>query len=219
MREDGTRGGPHCFGDWLALDVEDFKQCGGGTPKDLIQTAFYVHSHRLTAVAARMSDDEATALELEKRAEKASTAFAQVYFDGSGKSHCDTQTSYVLALYFDLLPEAQRAAALAHLLENIKRHDMHLTTGFVGVSYLLPCLQKFGALDTAYALLENKTFPSWGYSIENGATTIWERWNGWVKGVGPGDANMNSYSHYAYGSVGAFMYSSVAGPLYFRTGL
>jgi alpha-L-rhamnosidase len=211
LKDDGTRGGTHCFGDWLALDVEDFKMCSGGTPKELVQTAFHVYSHRLTAEAARYSDDQAGASELDAIADKGAEAFTRVFFDGKGKSHCDTQTSYVLALFFDLLPEEQREAAATNLVENIKRNNNHLTTGFVGVSYLLPCLAKFGALDVAYTLLENKTFPSWGYSVENGATTIWERWNGWVKGVGPGDANMNSYSHYAYGSVGAFMYGTVAG--------
>ncbi len=211
IQEDGTRGGTFCFGDWLALDVEDFTQCGGGTPKDLIQTAFYNWSFRLTAQAARHAGKEDEAKDLEERAAKAAAAFDKKYFDADGKSHCDTQTSYVLALHFELIPEEKRQAAVKHLVDNIHRHDDHITTGFVGVSYLLPTLAKYGELDIAYKLLENKTFPSWGYSIENGATTIWERWNGWVKDVGPGDPNMNSYSHYAYGSVGAFMYGTLAG--------
>lgn len=209
--ENGIRSGKHCLGDWLALDVEDFNICSGGTSKELIQTAFYCLSHRLTAMAAELAGDAAIADEMSQRAGRSAKAFAAHFFDADGRCSSDTQTAYVLALCFDLLPEEQRPTALRRLVDKIHENDDHLNTGFVGVSYLLPTLSRFGEHELACKLLENKTFPSWGYSIANGATTIWERWNGWVKGVGPGDANMNSYSHYAYGSVGKFMYETVAG--------
>jgi alpha-L-rhamnosidase len=210
--EDGVRQGPHCFGDWLALDgnMEEWWS-GGATPKPLIQTAFYAYDCRLVAEALRELGEHALAETYTAKARATAEAFRRAFVDEEGRLKGDSQTGYVLALHFDLLPEELRAKALTHLCRNIETHERHLTTGFVGVSYLLPTLARFGRLDLAYTLLENETYPSWGYSIANGATTIWERWNGWKKAEGVGDANMNSYSHYAYGSVGEFLHATVAG--------
>lgn len=122
-----------------------------------------------------------------------------------------TQTSYVLALYFDLLPKKLRALAAAELVEDIKLRDMHLSTGFVGTPYLAHVLSENGQLDTAYALLHQKTWPSWLYSVTKGATTIWERWDGFTDDNGFQDAGMNSFNHYAYGAIGAWMMGVVAG--------
>ena len=122
-----------------------------------------------------------------------------------------TQTAYVLALHFDLLPEELRPLAAAELVADIERRDMHLSTGFVGAPYLTRVLSNNGQLDTAYALLFQKTWPSWLYSVTQGATTIWERWDGWTEENGFQDPVMNSFNHYAYGSIGAWLYSVVAG--------
>jgi alpha-L-rhamnosidase len=124
----------------------------------------------------------------------------------------DTQSCYLLALRFDLLPEAMRPLAVQHLVNDIvEKRKGHLSTGFVGVSYLNPTLTQVGHTDLAYRLLLNKTFPSWGYSIQQGATTIWERWDGWTVEKGFQDPGMNSFNHYALGSVGEWLYDTVAG--------
>jgi alpha-L-rhamnosidase len=122
-----------------------------------------------------------------------------------------TQTAYVLALHFDLLPDELRPLAAAELVADIERRDMHLSTGFVGAPYLPHVLSHNGQLDTAYALLFQKSWPSWLYSVTQGATTIWERWDGWTEENGFQDPVMNSFNHYAYGSVGAWLYQVVAG--------
>jgi alpha-L-rhamnosidase len=122
-----------------------------------------------------------------------------------------TQTAYVLALHFDLLPENLRPLAASELVSDIQRRDMHLSTGFVGAPYLLHVLSRNGHLDTAYKLLLQKSWPSWLYSVTQGATTVWERWDGWTRENGFEDTVMNSFNHYAYGSIGHFLYSVLAG--------
>jgi len=122
-----------------------------------------------------------------------------------------TQTSYVLALHFDLLPEALQQTAVDELVADIQRRDGHLSTGFVGSPYLPHVLSKYGRLDDAYQLLYQKTWPSWLYSVTQGATTIWERWDGWTEDNGFQDPGMNSFNHYAYGAIGAWLYNTVAG--------
>ena len=126
-------------------------------------------------------------------------------------------TAYLLALRFDLLPPPQRAAASRYLVDRISNRQWHLSTGFLGVNLLLPTLTDIGRSDVAYRLIENRTYPSWGYSIVNGATTCWERWNSYMAGGAGGavakfgDVGMNSFNHYAYGSAGQWMYGTLAG--------
>jgi alpha-L-rhamnosidase len=122
-----------------------------------------------------------------------------------------TQTAYVLALHFDLLPEGLRPLAVAELVADIQRRDLHLSTGFIGAPYLPHVLSGSGQLEVAYALLHQRTWPSWLYPVTKGATTIWERWDGWTEEHGFQDPGMNSFNHYAYGSIGAWLYSAVAG--------
>ena len=121
------------------------------------------------------------------------------------------QTAYVLALHFGLLPEDLQAPAVAELVADIERRGGHLSTGFVGAPYLPHVLSENGRLDVAYKLLKQTTWPSWLYSVTQGATTIWERWDGWTEENGFQSAQMNSFNHYAYGSIGAWMYSVIAG--------
>lgn len=121
------------------------------------------------------------------------------------------QTAYVLALHFELLPEAMRPLAAAELVADIQRRGNHLSTGFAGSSYLPHALSNNGQLDTAYALLNQTTWPSWLYSVTQGATTIWERWDGWTAENGFQSPSMNSFNHYAYGSIGEWLYSTVVG--------
>lgn len=122
-----------------------------------------------------------------------------------------TQTAYVLALHFDLLPDAMRPLAVAELAADINRREMHLSTGFVGSPYLPHVLSSGGRADIAYALLNQTSWPSWLYAVTQGATTIWERWDGWTEENGFQIPEMNSFNHYAYGAVGAWLYNTVAG--------
>ena len=122
-----------------------------------------------------------------------------------------TQTAYVLALHFGLLPDTLQALAADELVADIKRREMHLSTGFVGAPYLPHVLSAYGKTETAFKLLEQTSWPSWLYSVTQGATTIWERWDGWTEERGFQDAQMNSFNHYAYGSIGTWLYQNVAG--------
>jgi len=122
-----------------------------------------------------------------------------------------SQTAYVLGLHFNIFPHKLRAAAIKELVADIEQRGMHLSTGFVGASYLPHVLSSNERLDVAYALLNQKTWPSWLYAVTQGATTIWERWDGYTAENGFQDPGMNSFNHYAYGSIGAWMYNTVAG--------
>jgi alpha-L-rhamnosidase len=122
-----------------------------------------------------------------------------------------SQTAYVLALHFDLLPEDLQQEAVTELVQDIERRGLHLSTGFAGSPYLNHVLSRFGCLDTAYALLNQKSWPSWLYAVTQGATTIWERWDGWTEESGFQTPDMNSFNHYAYGAIGAWLYGTVAG--------
>ncbi|MBK9746539.1 MAG: family 78 glycoside hydrolase catalytic domain [Chloroflexi bacterium] len=122
-----------------------------------------------------------------------------------------TQTAYVLALHFNLLPDDLRPLAAQELTVDLARRGMHLSTGFVGSPYLNHVLSSNGQLDAAYDLLNQKSWPSWLYAVTQGATTIWERWDGWTEESGFQTPDMNSFNHYAYGAIGAWLYSTVAG--------
>jgi alpha-L-rhamnosidase len=120
----------------------------------------------------------------------------------------DTQTAYVLALYMKLLPDELRAKAAQKLVAKIEANNLTLGTGFLGTPYLLEALTDTAHTDLAYRLLLSTQFPSWGYMVQHGATTMWERWNGDQMLNEPG---MNSFNHYAYGAVGEWLYRYVAG--------
>jgi len=198
------------FGDWLALDGTS-KNSEGATPKDLIGTAFLAHDAALmTRIAAVLgkSADEAKYRALHKTV---AAAFCHRFVTPEGLMAGATQTAYVLALHFDLLPEAIRPKAARALVRHLEKNDFHIATGFVGTPYICQTLENHGHLDVAYKLLEQETFPSWLFPVKNGATTIWERWDGWTPEKGFQDVGMNSFNHYAYGAIGAWMVSSVAG--------
>ena len=148
---------------------------------------------------------------MKRRFTNIKTPFQKAYVQRNGKIKGDTQTGYLMALKFNLLNQKQQQQAIKHLVKNIEDLDTHLSTGFIGTALIMSVLREAGHVETAYKLLENKTFPSWGYSVVNGATSIWERWNGWTIEGGPGDVHMNSYSHYAYGAVVEWMFDTIAG--------
>lgn len=191
------------YGDWLNIRDE--------TPKDVLATAYFAYSTRLVARSAAAIGKTEDARKYEDLFQQIRTQFNQAYVAPDGRVKGNTQTGYVVALRFDLLPEELREKAAGYLAERIRERSVHLSTGFVGVGYLLPTLTRAGYTDVAYRLLNNDTFPSWGYTIKHGATTIWERWDGWTEEKGFQDPGMNSFNHYSLGSVGEWLYDTVAG--------
>jgi alpha-L-rhamnosidase len=139
-------------------------------------------------------------------------AFIENFMTPAGNLSGQTQTAYVLALHFGLVPEELGARVFAKLLKDIEStRDMHISTGFVGTPYICQVLSDYGRVDTAYALLLQETWPSWLYSVVHGATTIWERWDGWTEENGFQDPSMNSFNHYAYGAIGTWMVENILG--------
>jgi alpha-L-rhamnosidase len=191
------------YGDWLSMNAD--------TPADLIGTAFYAYCAGLMsriATVLKRPDDAAryARLEADVRA-----AWQKRFVTPDGMIVAQTQTAYVLALHFDLLPESLRPRAVDLLVANIKGRGWHLSTGFVGTPYLNPVLTRFGRADVAFKLLQQRTFPSWLYPITQGATTMWERWDSWTHEKGFSDTGMNSFNHYAYGAVGEWIYATIGG--------
>jgi alpha-L-rhamnosidase len=198
------------FGDWLSFATTRPDYPGATTGKDLIATAFFAHSTDLLARIARVLGKADDATRYRSQFEKIREAFVREFVTPAGRVGEGTQTAYVLALQFDLLPEASRAIAAGHLVRDV-RERRHLTTGFLGTPYLLHVLTRFGYLDEAYMLLEREQYPSWLYPVTKGATTIWERWDGIKPDGSFQDQGMNSFNHYAYGAVGDWMYRVMAG--------
>ena len=199
----------HGYGDWLALDGSG--NVFGNTPKDLIGTALFAYSTSLVAQMARVLGREKDAVRYERLLERVRRAYQDRFLTSDGLATGLTQTSYVLTLQFDLAPEALRPKLLHELVRDIETRGNKLTTGFVGASYLPHVLSRFGRADIAYQLLHQKAWPSWLYAVTQGATTIWERWDGWTKENGFQDKGMNSFNHYAYGAIGSWLYAVVAG--------
>lgn len=188
------------YGDWLNIEDE--------TPKDVIGTAYFAHSADLVARTAQvLGKDPGPYLRIFDDVRK---AFRAAYTSAGGRVKGDTQTAYVLALSMNLLAEDERVPAADRLVELIRDRDWHLATGFLGTPRLLPVLTATGHHEVAHRLLQRRTFPSWGYQIDRGATTMWERWDSVRSDGGFQDAGMNSFNHYAYGSVGEWMYEHVA---------
>jgi alpha-L-rhamnosidase len=200
------------FGDWLFYrPFDDNDGRSAVTDKYLIAQCFYAYSTQLLIKAAKVlgkADDVASYTALLTRIKD---AFLKEYITPNGRLVSNTQTAYVLALNFDMLPESQRAEAAQRLTDNVKNYGNHLTTGFLGTPYLCHVLTRFGYDTVAYQLLFQKTYPSWLYPVKMGATTIWERWDGIKPDSTFQTPRMNSFNHYSYGAIGDWMYRVVAG--------
>ncbi len=200
------------FGDWLALDGTDpTDDRQGGTPKDLIGTAFFQYSASLVSRMARAVGRDADAARYADLASRVRAAFRKRFVSADGLLAGATQTSFVLPLHFGLLEGDERRTAAECLCVALESRGVAHTTGFVGTPYLLHVLTSIGRLDLAYRLLLRTEYPSWLYTVRNGGTTMWERWNGWTAENGFYDPAMNSFNHYAYGAVGEWMYGTLAG--------
>ena len=201
------------FGDWLAPG-ENQKEWMA--KKAWIATAYFALSARLLASTARLLGKDGEADRFQRLFEKIRTAFCERFLSPDGSIRNGFQTAYVLALEFDLLPAASRPVVLQQLLEDIRLHDDHLATGFLGTPPLTFALSNNGQAETAYRLLLQETCPSWLYPVKLGATTIWERWDG-IRPDGStnesavGEGNMVSFNHYAFGAIGDWLYRIVAG--------
>jgi alpha-L-rhamnosidase len=210
-KNDLWQSGPH-YGDWLFYYPADDRDGKGAiTDKFLIAQCFYAYSTQLLINAAKVTGHTADVDTYTALLHTIKDAFAKEYLTPNGRLVSGTQTAYVLALHFDMLPEGLRAQAAERLVQNIKSYNNHLTTGFLGTPYLCHVLSRFGYDDVAYKLLLQETYPSWLYPVKMGATTIWERWDGEKPDSSFQTPNMNSFNHYAYGAIGDWMYRVTAG--------
>ena len=191
------------YGDWLSI--------GGTTPDSLIATLYYGYDAKLMAEMAAAIGKSKDAEKFSALHDSVQAAFVRRFVSPGGRIEGDTQTSYAMAIAMSLLPKKLEEQAGQRLVKLIEGNDMHLSTGFLGVSYLLEALSQQGYTEVAYKLLTSTEYPSWGYSVANGATTTWERWDSYTKEEGFKNAEMNSFNHYAFGSVAEWMFASMAG--------
>lgn len=199
------------YGDWLFYHkFSDNDGKSAVTSKAMIAQAFFAHSASIVARSAEVLGRKAEAARYREIFENVKKAFNDEYVTPNGLICSDTQTAYVLALHFDLLPEDLRSKAADRLVENIHRYNDHITTGFLGTPYICDVLTRTGHSDVAYTLLLQKTCPSWIYQVTKGATTIWERWDS-IQPDGSILVGMNSFNHYSFGAIGDWLYRDALG--------
>lgn len=200
------------FGDWLFYrPADDLDGLSAVTDKYLIAQCFWAHSTQLLINTAQVLGNDNDVKKYTELLKSIKEAFKNEYVTPNGRLVSGTQTAYLLALQFDMLPENMRTKAVDELTKNIALYKNHLTTGFLGTPYLCHVLSRFGKTDLAYKLLLQETYPSWLYPVKMGATTIWERWDGIKPDSTVQTPTMNSYNHYAYGAIGDWMYRVIAG--------
>jgi alpha-L-rhamnosidase len=199
------------YGDWLQPYSSNDRF--GDTPHSILGLAFYGRSSQVMAEVAAVLGNEQDVEKYTLEAESIAQSFADYYFDAEGRLQNvpETQTSYLLAIEFDLIPESMKESATQNLVRLIDDADGHLRTGFLGTPYIVSVLEEMGRQDLALSILFKESYPSWFYSINQGATTMWERWNSYSMEDGFNGAGMNSLNHYAYGAIGQWMYERIAG--------
>lgn len=198
------------LGDWLALDAEE-GSFFGATDETFIATSYFAYSAEIVAKTAKVLGKHRDYKDYQQIHDKVKEKISEHFFTPDGQLLSDTQTAHIIVLLFKLYPTATKEKLVARLVELIELKGKHLDTGFVGSPYICQVLAENGAIDLAYHLLFNQDLPSWLYQVEKGATTVWEHWDG-VKTDGSfWDDGMNSFNHYAYGSVGAWMYETIGG--------
>ena len=205
----GSRGkiGPrNIWGDWLAYESND------GQIQSILAVCFYAWDALMMKFMALILGKKEEAEKYRALYEQEKAYFIEQYVNEKGEVIRGEQTICLYALYLDLLPNEDSVEKVkAQLISNIESKGNRLQTGFLGTAIILPTLTKIGRSDLAYTLLLQHDNPSWLYSVDQGATTIWERWNSYTKDRGFGDVGMNSFNHYAYGAVAAWMFSTMAG--------
>ena len=198
------------FGDWLQPHTKSDNK--GDTAQDLIATAYFGRDAQIIAKAAKALGNDEDAAKYAKLHADIRSAFSKRYFSADeAPAGADTQTACLMGLAYDLIEPELKDAAVKRLMEKFEEADRHLRTGFLGTPLLAPVFDELGHADICYDLLFKESYPSWFFPINQGATTMWERWNSYSHADGFGNANMNSFNHYAYGAIGQFMYERVAG--------
>ena len=186
------------YADWLAPDAN--------TPKALVATAYWALVAREMVEMANALHRPDDAQKYQKEYDSIAAAYRAAFVHPDGSVAGDTQSAYLLTIANGIALPSLRANMVTRLTKDIEAHGEHLTTGFLGTPFLLSVLDENDRSDLAFKLLLSETYPSWGYMVKKGATTWWERWNG-----DTGDPSMNSYNHYAFGSVMAWVYRRAAG--------
>ena len=202
------------YGDWLNGDtvvLEGYPRGISQMPKEAFATAFFAHSTEILSKMAQVLEHDEDAAKYKKLSEDIKAAFRHTYLTPEGRIRGDTQAGYALALRFNLLEDSQRPKAVEYLLEAIQKYKGHPSTGIQSTHRMLLELSENGHHDEACRLVNLRTVPSWGYAIDMGATTIWERWDGYVEGRGFQSPGMNSFNHYALGSMGEWVWREIAG--------
>jgi len=209
-----SKGRNNDYNDWLNGDwikQAGWPNKGGAVPHEVFATAFFAHSTEIVAKMAAALGRAEEARQYGDLFERIKAAFNQRFVQPDGTIQGDTQAGYALALHFSLLPEERRPVAVQRLLAALERYGGRLSTGIQTTHRLILELTRNAQHEAACRLALSRDFPSWGYMIENGATTIWERWDGYVKGRGFQDPGMNSFNHWAFGAVGEWIWRHVAG--------
>ncbi len=201
IKINGMSGAEPRYGDWLAYDWCDNR---------FISSAYFV---RMLDMMTEISEvlGKADRAEYYKATRKEAHKYFEDNFMVDGKLKSNTQCEKVISLAFNLISGDYATETADALVEQIKENGNRLSTGFLGTYNLCPTLSKYGKDNMAYTLLMQRNEPSWLYSIDQGATTIWERWNSYTKSTGFGDVGMNSFNHYAYGAIVEWMYRFMAG--------
>ncbi len=202
--------GDEHFGDWLAFASNSSSYPGATTEKDLIATAYFAHSSKILSQIATILGKTEDATFYANLSSAVKKAFIDEFVTKNGRVVSHTQTGYSLALAFDLLPENLKKSSAEYLAADVKKMG-HLTSGFVGTPLVCQTLTSIGRDDLAFMLLKRTKYPSWLYPVTQGATTIWERWDGQKPDGSFQDVGMNSFNHYAYGAIGEWLYKHVAG--------
>ena len=199
------------YGGWLALDKEESADRTGATDKYLVANAYYAYSTKIVYETAKVLGYVEDAKQYKDLYEDIVEKFNEEYITTTGRMVSETQTGCILALYFDLAEEKYRKRITESLKTNLANHKNHLATGFVGTPYLCHTLTENGLHDLAGTIFLKEDYPSWLYAVKKGATTIWERWNSIMPDGSFDESGMNSLNHYAYGSIGDWMYEKLAG--------
>lgn len=199
------------FGDWLGLDMEEGSDRIGATDVYLVASAYYALSTSLVIKAAKVLGYNDDIEHYQKLYDRIRESFRKEYITQTGRLVSETQTACLLALHFDLAQGEHRDRIIQSLIDNLKRHDNHLVTGFVGTPYLCLTLSENDQHNLAGEVFLKSDYPSWLYEVGMGATTIWERWNSMKEDGSIDNDGMNSFNHYAYGSIGEWMYKKLGG--------
>ncbi|HEU0226594.1 MAG TPA: alpha-L-rhamnosidase C-terminal domain-containing protein, partial [Arachidicoccus soli] len=202
------------YGDWLngnTIKEQGYPTTGGSVPKDLFNTAYFAYSTMLLAKDCKILGKKNLFKHYDSLSLAIRVAFDKRFINSNGIITGNTQAGYALALEFNLVPQKLKHKVVENMVNAVKAYDYRISTGIHTTEMLMNQLSMNGYSDIAYKLLQSHRFPSWLYSIDQGATTIWERWDGYVKGRGFQDSNMNSFNQPVFGAVGEWMFENILG--------